>query len=205
MALDDLPDNIRLLCSYGKSTSDICRRLKINRQQFSKYLNGQTRPSLPILRRICDFFGVDEAEILMSYSEFSNLVRLRPPHLSHLYDPFAHRMGKVIRRESQKTEVLERHEGYYYVYFQPDSSRNLILRSVAHIFAHGKDWFSKELERYDKQEFAVPSPLKYSGIVFEANNHIVTTTREQGIGMSMSSTILVTSDYDPPIFLPDLV
>ena len=30
----DLAANLRLLCSYGRSVSDVCRRLGINRQQL---------------------------------------------------------------------------------------------------------------------------------------------------------------------------
>ncbi|MGC1426952.1 MAG: helix-turn-helix transcriptional regulator, partial [Albidovulum sp.] len=57
MASDPIHDNIRLLCSYGQSVSDICRRAGFNRQQFNKYINGHAQPSLATLRRICDFFG----------------------------------------------------------------------------------------------------------------------------------------------------
>lgn len=205
MSLDDLPRNIRLLCSYGRSTSEICRRIKLNRQQFNKYVNGQTRPSLSTLRRICDFFGVDEGEILRDHEAFSKLIRLRPPALPHSSDPLALRVEQIIRRDDQDTDLLQRHAGYYYIYFCPDPTRRYILRSVGHLFQQGRDWFSKELERHDKDEFAVPSPLKYSGIVFEAHGRIVVTSREQGVGRGLWSTMLIASDYDVPSFLPGLI
>ena len=55
MAIEESCGELRLLCSYGRSTSDVCRRAGINRQQFNKYLNGHARPSLPTLRRLADF------------------------------------------------------------------------------------------------------------------------------------------------------
>ena len=39
----------------------------INRQQFTKYLNGAARPSARNMRRICDHFGVEEEELLIPH------------------------------------------------------------------------------------------------------------------------------------------
>ncbi|KIC21400.1 helix-turn-helix domain-containing protein [Leisingera sp. ANG-Vp] len=200
-----LSANLRLLCSYGRSVSDVCRRIGINRQQFNKYLTGQTAPSLATLRRICDFFGVDEAEILQDHAAFAKLVRLRPPVLNRAEDPLATHMEKVIRRDRRDTGLLERHAGYYHIYMSPDPAKNYLLKSIGHIFGSGQDWFSKEVERYEDDEFAVPSTLKHSGLVFEAHKRIFITSREQGQGNGMWTTALIASDYDEPSFLPGLL
>ena len=42
-----IAENLRLLSSYYKSVAEVCRRLDINRQQFNKYLSGQTAPVPP--------------------------------------------------------------------------------------------------------------------------------------------------------------
>lgn len=194
-----------MLCSYGRSVSEICRRIGLNRQQFNKYLTGQTQPSLATLRRICDFFGVDEGEILQDHQAFSKLVRLRPPLLPRSADPQADMLEKVIRRDRQDATLLERHAGYYHIYMSPDPTRNYLLKSVGHMFKLGRGWFTKELERYGENEFAVPSPLKHSGMLFEAHNRIFITSREQGRGYGIWSTVLVASDYDEPSFLPGLL
>ena len=54
----DFSANLNLLCSYQRSIAEVCRKLKLNRQQFNRYLNGQSRPSRHNMRRICDYFGV---------------------------------------------------------------------------------------------------------------------------------------------------
>ncbi len=41
MALNHLAENLRLMCSYGKSTSDICRRVGINRQRVLDIGNAE--------------------------------------------------------------------------------------------------------------------------------------------------------------------
>ncbi|APG45628.1 helix-turn-helix domain-containing protein [Phaeobacter porticola] len=151
----DLSSNLRLLCCYGRSVSEVCRRIGINRQQFNKYLTDQTTPSL------------------------AKLVRLRPPVLAQSDDPFSEQMERVIRRECRNPGLLERHEGYYHIYMSPDPSKHYLLNNIGRIFGSGKDWFSKELERYEDNEFAIPSTLKHSGLVFEAHNRIFITSREQ--------------------------
>ncbi len=205
MSKTRLSANLRLLCSYGRSVSDVCRRIGINRQQFNKYLTGQTAPSLATLRRICDFFGVDEAEILQDHAAFAKLVRLRPPVLNRAEDPLSSHMEKIIRRDRCNSSLLERHKGYYHIYMSPDPSKNYLLKSVGRIFGRGQEWFSKELERYENDEFAVPSTLKHSGLVFEAHKRIFITSREQGQGNGMWTTALIASDYDEPSFLPGLL
>lgn len=58
MANEFFAENLRLLCSYEKSVSAVCRSVGINRQQFSKYLSGANQPSTNNLRRICDHLQV---------------------------------------------------------------------------------------------------------------------------------------------------
>ena len=70
MTNDDFTANLKFLCGHYKSVADVCRRLKINRQQFNKYLGGHSAPSQYNLRKICEFFGVDEGEILASHDAF---------------------------------------------------------------------------------------------------------------------------------------
>jgi transcriptional regulator with XRE-family HTH domain len=107
LALNHLAENLKLLCSYGKSTSDICRRVGINRHQFDKYLTGKSQPSLATLRRICDFFGVDEYEILLDAKAFRDLVRLRPPRIGPKPDMMATVLGKLTRTQATSTTVLD--------------------------------------------------------------------------------------------------
>ena len=75
---DNFTANLKLAVSYYPSVSEMCRKLGINRQQFMKYLAGTSFPSRHNLRRICDFFGIDEYEALMPHDQFRNIVRLRP-------------------------------------------------------------------------------------------------------------------------------
>ncbi len=58
--------NLRDQCSKFESIADVCRRANINRQQFNKYLGGQTIPNQHTLKKIADFFNVKEEELFTS-------------------------------------------------------------------------------------------------------------------------------------------
>jgi len=62
--------NLRHLCSSQPSISQVCRDIGLNRQQFNKYLAGNSRPSAYNLRRICAHFGVSERDLLRPPAEF---------------------------------------------------------------------------------------------------------------------------------------
>jgi len=66
--------NLKLACSHYRSISEVCRQLSINRAQFNKYLSGQSRPTAYNLKRIGDFFGVEEYELDLPADQFSRLI-----------------------------------------------------------------------------------------------------------------------------------
>ena len=204
MAIDHLPDNLRLLCSYGRSTSEVCRRAGINRQQFSKYLNGQAQPSLSTLRRICDFFGVDDNEVLLDKDDFKKLIRLRPPRLGGNRNPLERAVEDLVRESTNGQGLLAAHEGYYHTYVCTDPARGQIHRSLSRLYRKDGIWLSKSIERNLATDFMVPPTLKYSGIVLEALRRIVIYEREQGTGRSLWAYMLYPSDHAEPTFLPGL-
>ncbi len=50
--------NLKFVCSYHSSISDICRKLPINRQQFMKYISGSSFPSRFSLRSYVIFLAL---------------------------------------------------------------------------------------------------------------------------------------------------
>lgn len=195
--MTNLSKNLRILCSYGRSIADVCRKLSVNRQQFERYLTGQTQPSLSTLRRISDFFGVDEAEILMDPRAFEELIKLRPPRLGSRPSRFEIQTTLFWDRRSETDLLLERHAGFYHVYICPEPDRQDFLRSLTWIGWKDGIWMSKTLVRFTAGKFALPSCIRYNGIVFEGHNRIMVQEREFGGGRSVWSTILQTSDRAP--------
>ena len=78
--------NLRFLCERSVSISDICRKMKINRQQFNKYMSGLHIPSMQNRRIIAKYFGLSQDVLLwntknlgcLSRKLFSYFEALRP-------------------------------------------------------------------------------------------------------------------------------
>lgn len=193
--------NLRLLCSYGRSTSALCRRGKFNRQQFNKYLNGHSMPSLSTLRRICDFFGVDEAEILLPPREFRQLIRVRPPRTGYTREPLLAMAESLVTSESSDEPFMVRHEGYYFSYVSFDAKATTIVRALVRLRRQDNIWATKTIDRKLHETYGLPETVKYIGVATVSQGNLVCIEREQRPGRSMWCSMLYGSGYDAPSYL----
>jgi transcriptional regulator with XRE-family HTH domain len=162
----DFQDNLKLLCSFYKSISEVCRRLEINRAQFNRYLNGTTQPSANTLRRFCDFFGVEKDEIRLPHKQFQRLVQVKPePHIqtdSPQRDP-AQAYQDRINQIGQKG--LDKYLGYYFEYYLSMAYPGKILRTLVCIEeVAGKTYFQRT-ERIREKGRRQAFHGKYKGLV----------------------------------------
>ncbi len=200
MAIEDLAANLRLLCSYSRSVSEVCRRIGINRQQFNKYLAGRS-PSLQNLRRIADHFGLDDSELLLDHQDFRRLIAIKRPlteQLTHLSE----RARDILLLTPQSVEQLQAHMGYYHNYFCPAEFPGKILRGLVQVFEDGGMVFSRNFERY-------PGTLhratrKYRGLFMHSGERVVMFEREETVGKMLWLTVLYPYDRDQPSLLPGL-
>ena len=128
-----LAENLREMCYRHASIAEVCRGIGINRQQFNKYLGGQSVPNAATLRRICDYLGVAEEHLLLSSqiqqhqsiknlpNKFGQQVNQLAPLLRQLVDSSQGGLG------SAKDSIQP---GAYYCYFPLQGSRNFLLRSL---------------------------------------------------------------------------
>lgn len=172
----DLPTNLRLLCSYHKSVADVCRQLGLNRSQFNRYLSGETFPSLRVMRRICDFFGVEESELLMPHGQFSELVRLKPSETGVRAEKnILAAVAEDLRMGSRA--ALDAYVGYYFCYYNSMSHPGMILRSLARIYRTPFGVDVKSIESVGlpgAQKFT----CKYQGACFMMGDRIFMTVME---------------------------
>ncbi|WP_193369698.1 helix-turn-helix domain-containing protein [Pelagibius marinus] len=161
---DELRHNLSLLCSYHSSIAEVCRKLGMNRQQFNKYLAGNSHPSRGNMRRICDFFGVSESELLMEPQQFEDIVALKrkPLQREALSKPLRH-----LDRLYQRSQDLEKYTGYYFRYFFSFGNPGKIIRSLALIYREGGRFYWKNIEILRDPETGLSNGLnKYEGVLF---------------------------------------
>ncbi len=126
--------NLAYLCSYFPSVSEVCRRIGINRGQFNKYLSGAVFPRRHNMRTICDFFGVEEYELLMPADQFRELVRYRP----RISVDANSQEGELIRSIRTLQSISNQYElshysGFYFEYYHSMSFPGNILKTLVHL------------------------------------------------------------------------
>src|SRR5882724_5217784 len=57
--------NLARLCERKGSIAAVCRAAQINRQQFNRYLTGETVPNKANREKICRYFGIEERELFL--------------------------------------------------------------------------------------------------------------------------------------------
>ena len=153
----NLATNLRLLCSYGDSISQSCRKMGINRQQFSKYLNGSSMPSMQSLRKICDFFGVESEEVTLPPALFNSLIssRERNQKPKNILDetPQGKRHTRLLEEMMMLTsEDVTQYLGDYYYYYMTPSYPGHISKGFARLSLQNGIAYSHFYERTEPKK-----------------------------------------------------
>jgi transcriptional regulator with XRE-family HTH domain len=189
---EDFAANLRLLCSYRGSIAEVCRQLKINRPQFNRYLGGRHLPSAHILRRLCDFFGVEEHEILLPAARFAELVQLRPrarvegtatvPEAAHL-----------DRLKAMGSAGLEKYLGYYFETYCSMAYPGKILRNLVRFEQREGGVYYRRSERLVERPGEKAYRGVYRGMAHFLTDRIFLVDYETLTGLEISQTILFPS------------
>lgn len=182
--------NLKLAASYYPSISETCRKLGINRQQFMKYLAGSSFPSRYTMRRICDFFGFDEYEILLPHDQFRNIVRLHPVRgADDLTLPPG--VSGLLSQAQRLRSVLSKTHGYYHMYYLSFSQPKHVLKSLVFIYGWNDYTLYKRLERLKRKSSAAPPDVyKYAGLVTVAGDRMHMFDNEMITGAELTQTVL---------------
>lgn len=186
-AQSEFCENLRMLCSYYRSVADVCRKLNLNRAQFNRYLNGSSKPSSHTLERICDFFGVEPAEIYLPREHFHQIVQVRPKQRTER-TVFA---DHIARLQHQTTGKFDKYLGYYYEYYHSMSAPGKVLRGLVHIFMHDGAVYHERLERFPQHaNLDETYKCKYMGGAFYLNDRIFLVDYESLTGNEIAQTVL---------------
>ncbi|OMH25901.1 helix-turn-helix transcriptional regulator [Motiliproteus sp. MSK22-1] len=186
---EDFSKNLRLLCSYYKSIAEVCRKIPINRSQFNKYLCGSSLPSKFILRRICDFFGVEEYEIFLPHQQFAQIVQVRPSD-PESQDQRAY-VEHIDKLQAQAQGRFDKYLGYYFEIYYSMAFPGKILRNLVEISAQGDSVYYQRIERSRADDGSARiCHGKYLGCAFFLSDRIFMVDYETLTGNEMTQTIL---------------
>lgn len=189
---EDLGRNLRLLCSYYKSVAEVCRRLNINRPQFNRYLSGRFKPSANTMRRFCDFFGVEEHEILLPHSQFQRLVQVRPREQVADHDEALDNEHFALLTQLS-SDHMERYLGYYFEYYVSMACPGKLLRTLICFEKRGSKVYYQRTERLIEHASHKACHGIYLGAAHFLSDRIFMTDYESLTGHEMTQTILFPS------------
>ncbi|MEH6443994.1 MAG: helix-turn-helix transcriptional regulator [Oceanospirillaceae bacterium] len=173
---NNLMVNLRTLCSYYSSISQVSKLAKINRQQFNKYLGGQSNPSLNSLRKINDFFGLEADELFLSPDDFKKIVNHKPrstqPQEQH---PLQNLFNSAMQSAVQSHEFLKPYHGLYHNYYCSPSNPGQLIRTLVFIYDERGTTLTKHIERipYKHKDKTRHFNVRYHGFAQFIRDRIV--------------------------------
>ncbi len=195
MSIEDFSQNLRLLCNYTTSISDTTRRIGINRQQFYRYLNGSSFPSKRTLQKICDFFGVEDFEIISDHKEFRDLLAVRKPKIADI-DPLGEYIARLNQINPDSTKNLRPYLGYYHAYYMSAEFPHKVTRSLVKVFEKNGFVYTKSIENLSEIKGRKRRTQKYSGIMYSTGDKLIVFERENAVGKMMWNAIFHAVDED---------
>ncbi len=161
--------NLRFACNTRPSITAICREIGINRQQFNRYLSGQSRPSPYNTGKIARYFGVKPQDFLASERRFQNILDAPQETLG----------PDFVLREGfpGNLQELRQYVGYYELYHKSLSWPGKIVRSCTRIEERGGQITVKSIERIHDGDQEIRQFSKYAGLAAYWRNRLFIVER----------------------------
>ena len=167
----DFAQNLRSLTEKNGSIAQVCRDLGMNRQQFNKYLSGTSLPAPVSLRKIAEYFNVDQramfdnADSKSSRSDFDDIGAFLT--LDQINPRIVDRMMRTLSGSVQ----TQFREGCYIVYYPSLLSPDSISRAALIVFKVGKLMCFRRYTRFAMKGRPVERSAKgqHEGVVIEHN------------------------------------
>ncbi|TCS42690.1 helix-turn-helix transcriptional regulator [Reinekea marinisedimentorum] len=185
---EDFAQNLRLLCSYYKSITEVTNRLGISRPQFNRYLSGKHRPAAGTLRKICEFFDIEIHEIYLPHSQFQRIVQVRPQ--TPTVEPDSPIQQHLARLQQRSSPELDKYLGYYFEYYLSMAVPGKILRTLVCIERQGNGVFYQRTERLTEGSGEPICHCKYLGTAYMLNDRIFLQDYESLTANEITQTIL---------------
>ena len=128
--------NLRHKCTDFGTIAEVCRGVGINRQQFNKYLAGNSIPNALTLRKICTFLGIQEQSLFFDDEPhaINSISNKELPGFSHGGLP-----GFLTSaRKHFDFHVPDLPSGFYHCYFPLHNVPGMLVRSLVQIRQEGK-------------------------------------------------------------------
>jgi transcriptional regulator with XRE-family HTH domain len=148
--------NLRDHCAKYESIAFVCRKIDINRQQFNKYLSGQSIPNQRTLKKIATFFEINEEELFSSglrqnivdYNQKSNSSQHVSNDFFDHYSAVSRHLGVELFQEAKHLKAGTLKPGIYYCYTPLEHFEGFAIRSLIKIVEINNYYFFTRRTNY---------------------------------------------------------
>lgn len=188
----DYRANLQFCCDHYRSVSEVCRRLRLNRQQFNRYLAGTAAPSRHNHKLVSDFFGLEPDELFMPHATFAaSFKRRRATEDGPAVSP---RLLALLRAiTGQGSPALGEYRGFYFKYFYTYLGTPRIKRELVHWYEREGALVSSVKQRFlgeDETDEASRRFITYRGIVGTLGDRLINIDHHRGSEREASTMIL---------------
>ncbi len=182
--------NLQRLCAQKKSISLVSRELGINRQQFSRYLNGTNRPGSYLLKKICDYFGIASDDIDLPPEQFAELVDGLPGEATVLRLP-TELSNELLAVAARSLPHLDRHVGFHFRYYYAYAFPGYVFKTLTAVRKLGTYYCTKQIVRVPGANAPTHTPLifKYNGLLLDFCDRLFLVERLQSKEGSLSQSV----------------
>lgn len=185
--------NLRTACAMRHSISELCREIGMNRQQFNRYIHGETLPSVYNQGRIASAFGLASIDFFKAPAAFSAALS-RPQGRD--------RVGEVLKDGFPgNLEALKEYLGYYQTYHLSMSWPGRIVCSCVHMRKEGGLVVLTTRERIADPGEEIRQVSKYVGMVAYWRDRIFIVERSVGRHPLISQTTLHPFEQHQRVYL----
>ncbi len=186
--------NLQAACSSKRSIAQICREIGINRQQFSRYLTGESKPSNHNRARLAAYFGLSSADFDLPSRQFQTRF-----HKQSVGDETAPEwLGRTFPGD---LTALRPYLGYYQSFHTSPSWPGKIIRSLTRLSERNGWVVVKSIERIRDKGREIHQFSKYTGLASYAGDRIFIVEKGIFSRQLISETVLMPFETYERVYL----
>lgn len=186
--------NLREACSRRISVSEVCREIGLNRQQFNRYIGGQSLPSAHNRLRIARFFGVEPADFDLPPAAFR--ARLAPDRARRSVTD-----DLLLSAYPGDIAQMRRYLGFYQTYHLSLSWPGRVVCSCTHLKERAGRVLATSLERIVDRQGGIDQRSRYLGLAAFRRNRLFIAERTPGEDTTFGHTILMPFEVHQRLYL----
>lgn len=159
----------------------------MNRSQLNRYLAGTSTPRTGLMRKICDYFGVELHELMLPQSSFEELIQSRGLDNDSTGRLMRQYVNKIMARNQPRIQNMT---GMFWEYYASMSQPGKIIRNMIVFEQNDHYMFYRRLERMGPHNKPCKHHFRYQGAALMTGDRIFMSDYEYSAEVELTQTVL---------------